>query len=286
MNPSHDEYASALANNRILFLPACIVVSRMLRLYAGLASLPPVREGVRAAFPGLMDLLGEMTRDLALTSAFHRRPNTGFFPGDWQSDKKCARDLFSRTAARLGQMHGLLDPEEQGALSGAIDSLTGEWAGLDGVLEEKARSYRGVCRYFHNANSGTWSRTMANVLLALDEDADYGEDGFLILLCNAAMRRHLLAAIREIGGHSIFANRFRSARILSVAAEETETTCPRCLGDMSRIDGIPVNIHGAHCRLSPERKARISLKKASESPASTADFQRRLSDTVFSIPRH
>ncbi len=283
MNPLHDDYARALENNSILFLPTCLITRQMLLLYKHLAALPLSRGDMRTAFPNLVDYLGRLTRNLSLTSGFHKTPHPSFFPGDWRTDRLHARDLFYKTAARLGLLHDVLEPADRDALTGAIDEFTGEWIELDRVLERKNASPScGVCKYFHSTNPAHWRRSMANVLLTLHGEADYAQGDFLILLCGEKLRLHLVSAINEISRHSNEAKNFSPDRLLAVSKDDWETNCRQCIEEMRRSDEIPVNTRGASCLLNPRKPSeRLSLKKVTESTAAGTYFGRTLTSGRF-----
>ncbi len=285
MYPLFEDYARSLSSHTFLFLPTCLVTRQMLLLYRRLAALPLSRGGMRTALPELLELLGTMSRGISLTSEAQKRPHTGFFPGDWRADRERARELFYKIAARLGQIHDILEPADRSLLSESIDTLTGAWMELERILEEKAATPSGagcgVCRYFHNAHPPAWRRSMANVLVSLDQDADYGKADYLILLCGERLRQTLVSCVAEIARHDGAAKRFSPKRLLAASPEDMETNCVQCLEETSRLDEIALNAHGASCPLRRSRPERISLKRVVESAASTADFQRHLADPAL-----
>ncbi len=224
------EFAALLKGRRIHYMPTCVIVEMMTRLYSDIFAI--AHAGImNRAVPTIVQRLGGMRDNLLATAAAYRAEATRFFTGDWREDKLRARRVFHNIMLQLKYCAGMIGREERRDLYDAVVGMTAEWIALDRVLDAAAARKGGhrICRYFRNCKPDSWKQTMANVILTLDEDAEYGRGDSLVLLCFERMKRLLLATIDGMERRRGTPGKFNPDRILAVSGEDVPFSCLTCL---------------------------------------------------------
>lgn len=284
-------YANILNENRIQYMPSCLVVEMMTKLYSQVSTIN-ISGNLHNVVPDLLILLRRLTFNLKTTAAAYQESRIKFFIGDWKQDKLRARKLFFNLMSRLGYMSELLGAVEKKLLFKAIEEMTAEWASLDQIMEGKCRERRcavdcDTCRYFRSDSPNGWHGIMAKTILDLDSKADYGSVTHLLLVCYERVRKSLLWAIEEVERKTGATRKFTPEKILSVSNEELPISCPTCavMTDTIRkgtTEIIRRNYDAGYTsekgRLGPTRMRtgeRISLRKVSEAQAQALRQNRR-----------
>lgn len=286
-------YANILNENRVQYMPSCLIVEMMTKLYSQVSTIN-MSGNLHNVVPDLLILLRRLTFNLKTTADAYEEARIKFFIGDWKQDKLRARKLFFNLMSRLGYMSELLAGVEKRLLFRAIEEMTAEWANLDQIMEGKCRERRctrecDTCRYFRSDNPNNWHGIMAKTILDLDARTDYGAVTHLLLVCYERVRKSLLLAIEEVEKQTGATQKFSPDKILCISNEEIPISCPTCAGmsDSFRrgtTEIIRKNYTGpsANTGVRPRPSAtrvngegRISLRKVSETRAEGLRKNRR-----------
>ncbi|MCD8141228.1 MAG: hypothetical protein LUE17_15935 [Planctomycetaceae bacterium] len=233
MTEMRSKYANILNENKILYMPSCLVVEMMTKLYSQV-SMINLSNSIITVMPDLLILLRRLTHNLRTTATAYREERIRFFIGDWKTDKLRARKLFFNLMSRLGYMCQLLGTVDRNLLYKAIEEMSSEWNALDTIMEQKREASRCLydcasCRYFRPDSADNWEQMMAKTVLELDEEVTYPDDEtYLVLLCYERIRAVVLGAIQELLRRTGGARQFEPNRILSVSNEDVPITCPKC----------------------------------------------------------
>ncbi len=266
-------YAGLLTEKRVLYIPSCVIVEMMTSLYSEIFSITLAGD-LHNVVPNLLARMRRLQRNLKATAeAYGQGGEEGakLFPGDWHEDKLRARRVFFNIMSHLGYITRMVRHADRELLYEAVEGLTADWIALDRVMDEKSKKRNcgcSFCKYFRNSTSETWKQAMANVILTLDEDADYSGTEHLILICFERTRRLLLGAIDVIERRQGTPGRFKPNRILAVSEEDVVFSCPTCLEltdslgtqvvddeypDSSYAENI-LRMKGAFCPMRPRPK--------------------------------
>ncbi|MCD8352327.1 MAG: hypothetical protein LUC93_17120 [Planctomycetaceae bacterium] len=233
MTAMRSKYANILNENKILYMPSCLVVEMMTKLYSQV-SMINLSNSIHNVMPDLLILLQRLTHNLRTTATAYREERIRFFIGDWKTDKLRARKLFFNLMSRLGYMCQLLGPVDKNLLYKAIEEMSSEWRALDVIMERKCEASRCLydcasCRYFRSDSVDNWQAVMAKTILELDEEANYPDDEtYLVLLCYERIRASVLNAIHTLLRRTSGIRQFEANRILYVSNEDLPITCPKC----------------------------------------------------------
>ncbi len=233
MTAIRSKYVNILNENKILYMPSCLVVEMMTRLYSQV-SLINLSTSMHNVMPDLLILLRRLTHNLRTTATAYREERIRFFIGDWKTDKLRARKLFFNLMSRLGYMCQLLGPVDRNLLYKAIEEMSNEWNSLDAIMEQKCEASRclyncAACRYFRPDSAENWQAVMAKTILELDEETEYPDDEtYLVLLCYERIRSSVLNAIHTLLRRTSGIRQFEAKRILCVSNEDLPITCPKC----------------------------------------------------------
>lgn len=269
----NNNYRHILETRKILYMPSCIIVEMMTRLYSQVSRVD-LTDNPHAAVPDLLIMLRRLNGNLNCTSEAYRESRIKFFIGDWQDDKKRARKLFFNLMARLGYICESLGEVERRLLRETIDRMGREWNELDRVMENKCKESEcqrrcGTCRHFRDENPDTWRRIMADTLVSLDDAAECRDPStILILLCYKRMKAKLLQEVSLMKSRFGKATGFLADRIHCISDDELPITCPSCAlmtkegrnSDVIRREYDPV-----HAK-EPGRITRVSLTRAMPTP--------------------
>ena len=294
MTRLRNDYANTLTEKRILYMPSCIIVEMLTKLYGQVATIN-LSGNLHNVTPDLLILLRRMQHNLRVTAEAYEQSRIRFFLGDWRDDKLRARKLFFNIMSRLGYVSELLEHVERNMLFAAIEGMTAEWTALDRIMDAKAEGDGGggacaACRYFRDCNTETWKQTMADIVLGLDGEADYGEADHLILLCYGRVKQFLLSAIKDIERRNGTPGKFNPDRIAVVSKENVRMSCPKCSAMTASIrkDGTQViedhypysayagDAAGKHGASSPPRRRPRRLVQKNASEADAAHFKRHI----------
>lgn len=232
MTPEQNAYAEILLTKKILYMPSCVVVEMMAKLYSQIFAIN--KAGVmNGSVPELLRLLRRMRANLRATAEAYGNAHIRFFVSEWKDDRLRARKIVINTMAHLRFLAGMIAYEERGQIQEAIEGMTSAWTELDRVMDAKAgrKNSDTVCRYFCNRAPENWKVAMANNVLTLEEDeGNQAEDsGCLVLICFGKIKRSLVTAIEAIERRQGHPGRFNPDRILAVSDEDVLFSCPTCL---------------------------------------------------------
>lgn len=227
------DYVDIIRNKKILYMPSCLVVEMMTKLYSQV-SLINLSGNLHSVVPDLLILLRRLNRNLHATAEAYRDARIKFFIGDWREDKLRARRLFFNLMSRLGYLSELVGAVERRLIYKTIEDMGNEWALLDRIMESRCAETGtgkscGTCRYFRCQDPKGWRQVMANVVLYLDAVTEYPDDDtYLLLLCYKRIRTQLLQEIGSAESKTGAARKFSPERILCVSDEDFPITCPNC----------------------------------------------------------
>lgn len=227
------EYANILNKYKILYMPSCLIIEMMTRLYSQV-SMVNIVGNIHAVIPDLLILLRRVNHNLRCTSNAYRESRIKFFVGDWKDDRLRARKLFFNLMSRLGYLCEMVGASEKQLMFKAIEEMGREWGLLDGIMEEKCRERRfkstcATCSYFRSESRDSWRVIMANILVSLDRDAKYdGPDSCLILLCYKRIKTQLLREIEKMESVKGIGGTFSPDRIMCISEEDLPISCPSC----------------------------------------------------------
>lgn len=267
-----NNYANILNQKRILYMPSCLIIEMMTRLYSQVSTVN-LTGNVHHVVPDLLVLLRRLGANLRTTSHAYRESRIKFFLGDWRGDKLRARKLLFNIMSRLGYISELLAPVERKIIYQSVERLTDEWMRLDAIMETQTLERKAcpggceTCRYFRSEHPDNWRHIMANIILSLDAECEYGENVHLILLCYKRVKSQLLKAIEDIERRNGSGPRFSPDKILVVSNEDFTISCPTCtqMTDSLR-KGTSEVIHRSYRKsgVSSDDKSRLSLKKSTD----------------------
>lgn len=230
----HSEYAGILKSFKILYMPSCLIIEMMTKLYSQV-SMINISGNIHSVIPDLLILLRRLNRNLHCTAEAYQESRIKFFIGDWKNDKLRARKLFFNLMSRLGYLSELVGTVERHLMFKAIEDMGRRWGALDRIMEEKCReeSFKSscdICRYFRSDSQNSWQQTMAKILISLDRGAEYDDpETYLILLCYKRIKTQLLREIAAIENKQGVGGTFSPDRILCISEEDLPITCPNCM---------------------------------------------------------
>lgn len=268
MTAISNRYVSVLNDHKILYMPSCLIVEMLTKLYSQISSINVSGEPHHVA-PDLVVLLQRMTENIDATAEAYRENRIRFFIGDWKEDKLKARRLFFNIMSRLGYIAELLGEHERLVLYNAIEDMTESWGELDRIMEDRSdvkcgRKSCDTCNYFRSYfrcnHPDNWKQVMANIILSLDEEAVYDEPGtYLILLCYRRLKLALMSAIENIERKMRKQRKFPEGKILYISNEEVNISCPKCnvMTESLKIG----DTNAARQEYEKARSQRISLKR-------------------------
>lgn len=232
MQNANGDYATIIRNNRFHYVPSCIILEMMTKVYSQVAMVN-LTGNLHEAIPDLLVLLRRLNRNLNVTVESYRNSGIRNFIGDWKEDRLRARKLFFYLMSRLGYLCDLVSAAEKRLVYQAIEDMAREWTSLDQVMSVKCRKETldtKACLYrnFRNRNEDNWCRIMANIVLYLDAVTEPEKDTYLLLLCYNRIRKMLLSEIYAGKAGSRHVANFREERILSVSDDEVPLTCSSC----------------------------------------------------------
>ena len=224
-------YASILGSKKILYMPSCLLVEMMTRLYREVSNISMTGSLVHL-IPNLHFMLKRLTFNLDATAQAYRESRIKFFIGDWQDDKLRFRKLFFNIMSRLGYICEFTGAMEKQALYEAIEDMTSAWTELNRIMEERAgpRSANGTntSMYFRSHHPVSWRQDMAKAIMSLNGAYASDQDTHLIVLCYKRIRDIMLKTIDDIEGKTGVAWKFPKEKILCVSDEEVPIACPTC----------------------------------------------------------
>lgn len=256
MTHLRNDYANILTEKRILYVPSCLIVEMLTKLYSQVATIN-LSGSLHNVTPDLLILLRRMRHNLRVTAEAYEQGRIRFFIGDWSDDKLRARKLFFNIMSSLGYISELLERVERNMLFTAIEGVTAEWTSLDRLMDTMAEERKcqagDVCGAFCHCGSDAWRQAMADSLAAIHDTTDYNSVDCLILLCHNRAKRQLVFAVEDALREAGSADRFNRDRILSVSRESMPAVCQKCSGPEHAEDASPPSARGLS-RTSVRRK--------------------------------
>lgn len=193
MSAIADDYVKTLSSGKILYMPSCLVVEMMAKLYASVSSISICDDICRIA-PDLMALLGRMTGCLAATSDAIREGRIRKLVGDWRADKARARRLFLGIMSRLGYLRELIGEHGRRVLRDSLEEMTAAWNELDRIIQDCARNGETLdacenCGTFRCEQACCWRNALTEI--AADPDGT-NPDTAVLLICYGQVRTKVL----------------------------------------------------------------------------------------------
>jgi ferredoxin len=231
MTRLRNDYADTLTENRILYVPSCLIVEMLTNLHGQVATIN-LSASLHNITPDLLILLRRMRTNLKVTADAYEQGRIRYFIGDWRDDKLRARKLFFNIMSSLGYITELLERVERNMLFSAIEGVTAEWTALDRLMDAMADERKcqagGVCSAFCDCSSAAWRRAMGQSLAAIHRTTDYSSVDFLILLCHVKAKRQLVAAVEDALLEAGSEERPDPDRFLAVSREGMPMLCRKC----------------------------------------------------------
>ena len=227
--------AMLLDNERVLYLPTCVVLEGMTTTYGQLSRLPVSGRLSDEALAYAASNLERYLKGLKSATRAYSADRVKMFPGDWRTDRIKAGDIFGRMMEKAQKVyHRSFNPYRQ-EIGETIWELRKEWEAFFTLLDQKIGYSSDTrtdtsCRYFRSNEITTWQQTMANIILHLHESAEYEDsDVYLMLLCNNRVKSHLVRQIEIIQQKAGIGERFDEDRLACISEMECRKTCPSCL---------------------------------------------------------
>lgn len=289
MTAASSRYAGILRDHRILYVPSCLIVEMMAKLFTQVSTISLSGDAYNIV-PDLTTLLRRLTFNVKATAVAYREGRIRFFVGDWKRDKIRARKLLFNIMSRLGYISELLAPVEKRALFRAIEEMTAEWAALDSIMENRCPVNCGTgegatcsCDYFRCESPENWRNDMARIILRLDagEFSEYRQPGaYLLLLCYGRIKNVLVKMIGEVERKDGADRKFASDKILHVSDEEFPLSCPACTQISKELPDnnstvIRKNYNPTQRPAPAAQTRRISLRKVSDTRTASLQQNRR-----------
>ena len=227
------DYAGIVKNNKFLYVPSCVIVEMMDRLYHQVA-LVDLSGNLHTVVPDLLVLIRRLNRNLHCTAEAYREERIKNFIGDWKNDKVRARKLFFNLMSRLGYLSELVGKVERRLLYQDIEVMGREWAELDKIMEKNCSSGGlgkncTLCGQFQSVEAEHWRHIMVNLLLYLNATASYPDDKtYLILLCYKQLRNKVLNQLAQMRELKDATRDVLATRILCITDEDQQPFCSAC----------------------------------------------------------
>ncbi len=258
MSASNSYYSALLKKKKIVYMPTCLVIERMTRLYSRISKIQSQMD-LASQLKDVMTMLAYFRHDLKCTSAAYAESRIKFFVGDWKQDRLRAKKLFANLQARIAYFGDCVDQKAKARLLDLNEKLGEEWARLGDTLDSRCGSTlvqdsSNTCRYFRSTTPNSWQQVMARTLISLGgmEDCS-GGDSYLLLLCYTRIKTQLLREIEQVEKKYNLDNKFPAGKILCVSDSDTNINCPRC---MTMVECV-----GRECHYDPHRRAPDGLAR-------------------------
>ncbi|MCC8107816.1 MAG: hypothetical protein LIQ30_01960 [Planctomycetes bacterium] len=223
-------YARILQEKRIMYLPSCVVVEMMARLFSQVSQIN-LSGNLHNLMPDLLVLLRRMSTNLHATAESYRSDRIGFLVGSWKEDKLRARKLFFDLMSRLGYISELLGAVEKALLYRAIEEMSKEWAELDRLMEAKLRTRLVAssppsesARQLRPDSLDGWRSMLVATAADLQTRSAEEPDLCLVLLCSEKARRALIDVIKAAAPD----NDVLPDIIIAIHHQDASVSCPRC----------------------------------------------------------
>lgn len=230
---NNNNYGHILRTRRILYMPSCLIVEMMMRLYSQVSTISP-GDNPHVVVPDLLVLLRRLSRNMRATIEAYGESRIKFFIGDWRDDRLRARRVLFNILSRLGHVSERLGTVERRMLLDGVERMNREWNDLNMVMEKRCQERAchqkcDTCRFFRSDSPNSWQRVMATTLLSLNDSVVYDDpSAILILLCYKRVKTQLLKEIERVKADTGRIGDFVGARIECMSDEELPLTCPTC----------------------------------------------------------
>lgn len=226
-----NDYATALSEKRILYVPSCVIVEMLAKLHEQMSAVN-IAGSLHNVTPDLLILLRRMQRNVHVTAEAYDQGRIRYFIGDWNDDKRRARRLFFNIMSRLGYISELLEKVERSMLFAAIEGVTAEWAALDRLMDAKADERKchagGICNARCHCGDASWRQAMAESIAGHQDTPGDAPADSLFLVCYNKAKWQLLAAVKDVMRYNGVSERLTSDRVLSVSKETAPLVCQKC----------------------------------------------------------
>lgn len=229
--------ALLLENEAFLYLPTCVIIEIMATAYGTLFRIPANGKLSDESLALAATCLQRFLKGLKSASRAYEAGRVKTFMGDWRSDRIKAENIFNHlltTSAKI--YHRSFNPYRYD-LGEMIWELKKEWEKFCSILNINGKTKcEEFYRYFRSSDPSSWQQTMANIILELHANSNYGTpDTHLLLLCNTRIKSHLIRQIETIKKKTSVQIDFDEDRILCVSDMENRMSCPMCLNFIGEI---------------------------------------------------
>lgn len=270
MTAINSYYIALLKEKRIVYMPTCLVIERMARLYGFVAKVQSQVDLARQ-LKNILFLLRYFAHELRCTSEAYEESRIKFFVGDWKEDRLRSKKLFANLQARIAYFGDYTGSESKRELLEVSQRLGGEWERLNRILDgrcdlDAGGSGGGVgcgnTRYFRSTNSGCWQSIMARSVMSLGGLEECAGPGcYLMLLCYARIKAQIIREVEALQRKYNVTGKFPAEKILCVSDDDVSVSCPTC---MTMVDSINRSHHYDTRRRTQTAKPmrRVTIRQA------------------------
>lgn len=240
MHVTASNYSTLLRTKNILYLPTCIVIEMMATANSHAFRLQSARDLDIESQKSMLSMLERFHGDLSTTSDAYENGKVKLFMGDWKEDKGKADLIFADLLYNLRVLRARAHKSVKPGMDEMENGLGREWGRLCGILDRRCRlnyhkGSKTTVNYFHSSNPANWQRTMAMIILSIDDLLPVERtDTSLILLCYSRIRAQFVRQIEQIQMKTNIKDKFDSGRILCVSDVDVCISCPICMNYAGR----------------------------------------------------
>lgn len=259
-------YARLISEKKILFVPSCLVIEMMAAFHSGLVRLPRTGRLTESDLFEILTMLSRLANDLRCTRTAYESGRVNMFVGDWKQDRLKAEKVFAILMESLCWVYNRSFQPFRDRIRENLVELKERWEKLYALLDAKsadcAKDKSCAIRYFHCSDSASWQKTMAQIILSVDDESVYeSADAYLLLLCYTRLKTLLVRQIEDLQKRANTKKRFSEDKILCVSEGGGRMTCPMCMlftDEMVKtkkstalgLNSKNTTHYGAFCRLS------------------------------------
>ncbi len=238
-------YLSVLKNKRIVYMPTCLTIERMTKLYSHVSKIQSQADLARQ-LRGLLFLLYYFTYEVVATCEAYEESRIKFFVGDWKQDRNRARRLFLNLQVRLAYIGDQVDPASRSEILELSEKLGAAWDHMREILDMRSgpttvQDSCSRCRYFRSTNTACWQQIMAKAVLSMGGLEDCRDrDSYLMLMCYNRVKAQLVREIDKLERKYNVNDKFPADKILCISDDDTATGCPNC---MTMVDSMNKEVH-------------------------------------------
>lgn len=244
MSDRASNYATLISTKKILYVPICVIIERMATLDSQLFWANKSERLTEDVQQTMLFMLNRFLTELHHTSDAYENGRVGLFMGDWKEDRLRADKIFTNLLNNLRKVGVARTVRGNRAEFGNFaKTLPDEWDRLYSILEKKCRleyskNAGDTSNYFHSSSPTNWQRTMASIILSLDNRVTYADpDTYLILLCYSRIKAQFLRQIETMQVKYGDQEKFNKDKILCVSDVDVCLSCPTCMRFTAEIGG-------------------------------------------------